>query len=65
MVRPTRRLLEAQDDPDNRFLECAVAAGADFLITGNTRHFPARFESIRVVTPRQFLDLIAPYRSVW
>jgi putative PIN family toxin of toxin-antitoxin system len=60
LVKPTRRLAEAADETDNRFLECAVSAGADYIITGNTRHFPNRFESIRIVTPREFLDLIAP-----
>jgi len=60
LVKPTRRLAEAADETDNRFLECAVSAGADYIITGNTRHFPERFESIRIVTPREFLDLIAP-----
>jgi putative PIN family toxin of toxin-antitoxin system len=60
LVKPTRRLAEAADETDNRFLECAVSAGADYIITGNTRHFPDRFESIRIVTPREFLDLIAP-----
>jgi predicted nucleic acid-binding protein len=29
LVRPTQRITEAEDEPDNRFLECAVAAGAD------------------------------------
>ena len=58
MVRPSRRLTEAQDEPDNRFLECAAAAGADFIITGNVKHFPEQFENTRVVTPREFLDLI-------
>jgi uncharacterized protein len=58
MVRPSRRLTEAQEEPDNRFLECAAAAGADFIITGNVKHFPEQFENTRVVTPREFLDLI-------
>jgi len=60
LVKPTRRLAEAADETDNRFLECAVSAGADYIITGNTRHFPNCFESIRIVTPREFFDLIAP-----
>lgn len=60
LVKPTRRLAEAEDEPDNRFLECAAAAGADFIITGNARHFPRRFENIRIVTPREFLDLVTP-----
>jgi putative PIN family toxin of toxin-antitoxin system len=60
LVKPTRRLTVTEDEPDNRFLECAIAAGADYIITGNTKHFPERFQNIGIVTPRQFLDLIAP-----
>jgi putative PIN family toxin of toxin-antitoxin system len=60
LVKPTRRLAAAADETDNRFLECAISAGADYIITGNARHFPERFESIRIVTPREFLDLVAP-----
>ena len=45
-------------DPDDRaFLEVAVAAGAEWLVTGNVRHFPARSRrGIRVVGPREFID---------
>src|SRR5262249_5042390 len=32
-VRPTRTLAECPDPEDNRFLECAEAARADYLIT--------------------------------
>jgi len=53
-------LAAAADETDNRFLECAISAGADYIITGNARHFPERLESIRIVTPREFLDLVAP-----
>ena len=46
----------ASDEDDNRFLECAAAAGAVYLITGNLRHFPADWGSARVVNARQFRD---------
>src|SRR5579871_2979010 len=36
-VSPTRVLAKASHEPDNRFLECAEAAGAEFLVTGNLR----------------------------
>src|SRR5262249_12931263 len=52
LVTPTRTVEEInRDDPDNRFLECAVEASADYLVTGNTRHFPEQFENIQIVTP--------------
>jgi putative PIN family toxin of toxin-antitoxin system len=46
------------DRDDQPFLEVAFAGGADVLITGNLRHFPVG-DLIRVVTPRQWLDLKA------
>jgi putative PIN family toxin of toxin-antitoxin system len=46
LVKPTMVLKICPHEPDNRFLECAEAADADFLITGNLRHFPScAFES--------------------
>ena len=49
----------ALDGDDNRFLECAFAANADFLITGNLRHYPPACGSTRVVNGRGFHDRIA------
>lgn len=44
-------------DPDDQpFADVAFAGEADLLITGNTKHFPVG-GSIRVVTPREWLDL--------
>lgn len=61
VVRPSRRI-ELAGDPDDRiFLECADAARADFLITGNRRHFPAFWKCTKVVTPREFVSLAAPH----
>ena len=57
LVQPKRTLTQAKDEPDNRFLECAETAQADFLITGNTRHFPHRWAETIILTPRAFIDL--------
>lgn len=35
LVKPARRVQVLRDDPDNRVLECAVAAGADAIVTGD------------------------------
>jgi hypothetical protein len=40
IVAPSHRLDECGDPDDNVFLEYADKAGADYLITGNSRHFP-------------------------
>jgi putative PIN family toxin of toxin-antitoxin system len=52
---PTQKLSLCSDPDDDRFLECALAAGAVYLVTGNVRHFPKDCEPVRIVTPRQFL----------
>ena len=51
----TDRITESIDDDDNRFLECAEAAAADYLITGNLRHYPETWGSTEVVNARTFL----------
>ena len=55
-VAPTRTLAVCSDPDDDRFLECAFAAGAEYLVTGNTRHFPKSYEAFAVVTPRALLE---------
>lgn len=35
------------------------AAAADYLVTGNTRHFPRIHKTTKIVTGRQFLDILA------
>src|SRR6266849_3854142 len=40
MVSPANHVHVALHEPDNRFLECAQAARAQYLATGNKRHFP-------------------------
>ena len=39
-MQPERALSACPDEADNRFLECAEAARATYLVTGNRRHFP-------------------------
>jgi len=58
-VTPTQTLSVSAHESDNRFLECAEAAGADYLATGNTRHFPPSYKRTKIVTGRQFLDILS------
>lgn len=60
LVYPTVKLSGVVgDDDDHRILECAVAADAEFLVTGDKKDLLplARFLEIRIVSPREFLDL--------
>ncbi len=56
VVTPVDKVAASADDDDNRFLECAAAANADFLITGNLRHYPQMWENTRIVNARAFLS---------
>lgn len=60
-VEPKYRLAITPDPDDNIFIECADAARADYLITGNVRHFPDFWKSTKVITPREFLTIVAPH----
>lgn len=61
MVTPKQKVSVSHDEPDNRFLECAQAAHADYLVTSNTRHFPVEFHETRIVTPATFARLVAEH----
>lgn len=48
------------DKDDNPFLEVALSAKADFLITGNEKHFPVSLcQEVKIVSPRKFLEKFA------
>ena len=52
VLKTTPRLKVLSDDPDNRILECALKAGAAFLVTGDKHLLKLRnyenFESIKL-----------------
>jgi putative PIN family toxin of toxin-antitoxin system len=58
LVVPTLTLAVSPDESDNRFLECAEAAGAEFLVTGNRRHFPSVWKATRIVSTREFVESV-------
>lgn len=48
------------DPKDDSLLELALAGGAPFIITHNTRHFRGAADlGIRAVTPDEFLSILA------
>jgi putative PIN family toxin of toxin-antitoxin system len=58
-VRPSKKVTWSGDDEDNRVLECLQESGAEYLITGNLRHFPAEWEGARIVNARTFFTIRA------
>ncbi len=56
-VEPRLRVTLIQDDPqDNMFLECAMAAQAEFIVSGD-RHLKkiVACRGIPILSPRQYL----------
>jgi len=57
MIKPALRLDVVDIDPsDNKIFECAVAGGANYIVSGD-KHILGfrRYRGIEVVTPNQFL----------
>ncbi len=60
VIEPKMHVTAASDPDDNKFLECAETAGADFLVTGNKRHFPKKWAKTSVVNAKKLIMQIAP-----
>lgn len=57
LVEPRRRLRVLDDDADNRVLEAAVEATADFIVTGDRGLLALeRHEATEIVSPRSFIE---------
>ena len=58
-VTPEPASLRLPDPKDQIYLDAALAAKADVLITGNKKHFPdAAYQGVTILSPREFLDMI-------
>jgi putative PIN family toxin of toxin-antitoxin system len=56
-VRPTRHLAVATEEEDNRIPECALAGGAEAIVTGDHALLAlGNFEGIRIITLRRYLS---------
>ncbi len=58
IVKPAGRVeLIKQDPTDNKILECAIKAKADYVISGDTKHLQPikEFEGISILSPAKFL----------
>ncbi|MFI4986409.1 MAG: putative toxin-antitoxin system toxin component, PIN family [Alphaproteobacteria bacterium] len=60
LLHPEPSPSTSPDPGDAKFLACAQAARADFIVTGNKRDFPqGQYGPTRVVNAGELLDLIA------
>lgn len=58
LVAASKAVTAAYDPDDNKFLECAQAAHADYLVTGNQRHFPGHWKKTQVIGPRELIEAL-------
>jgi uncharacterized protein len=59
-VRNKETIAVVADDPDDdMFIECAISAGADFIISGDP-HLLALglYRKVRIVTPAEFIEIL-------
>ena len=57
VVEPRQSLRVLADEPDNRILECADAAAADLIVTGDRAMLAqGEFRGIRIVSLREYLS---------
>jgi uncharacterized protein len=61
LISPRIHLSATNDPDDDKFVECADSARADYLITGNRKHFPRFWKSTKVISPREFIEIAAPH----
>ena len=65
LVKPIRRIHVLADEPDNRILECAPAAHADVIVTGDRALLAiGAYEGIQILTLREFVDALGPGGSL-
>ena len=58
-IDPAEEVPDLPDPDDAKFVQCAVAAKAEYLVTGNKRHFPQEAcGAVQVVSAAELLDRI-------
>ncbi|MGF1615051.1 MAG: putative toxin-antitoxin system toxin component, PIN family [Gammaproteobacteria bacterium] len=58
-VIPSPQSIDLPDPDDAVYVQTALTAQADILITGNLKHFPFEsYEGVRILSPRAFLSLV-------
>ncbi len=60
IVVTTETFAVSPDETDNRYLECAVTGGAEYLVSGDKRHLLplVAYRGVRVVSPTTFLIVL-------
>ncbi len=55
VIKPSKQFKLLADESDNKFLDLVYSSNADFLVTGNSKHFPfATFKNTRIISPEKY-----------
>ena len=56
-VAPSERIFQVQEDPDdNRILECAIEANANYIVSGDAHLLDLKhYQNVRIVSPDEYL----------
>lgn len=60
VVAAGKRLSVSPDETDNRYIECAISGGAEYLVTGDKKHLLplGEHQGVRILTPAAFVALV-------
>jgi len=60
IVKPSQAIgIIENDEPDNRFLECAVAANVDLIVSGDTHLLELQeFQGRRIINAAELLNIL-------
>ncbi len=61
VVEPKQRFSLSPDESDNRYIECAVSGGAEFLVTGDRKHLlPLKeYQGVTILSPAAFVVVLS------
>ncbi|MDD2531719.1 MAG: putative toxin-antitoxin system toxin component, PIN family [Candidatus ainarchaeum sp.] len=61
LIQPTQRVFACEDKDDNKVLEVALEANAEFIISGDKHLLKMnKFNGVKIVTARQFIEFFTP-----
>ena len=61
IVKPKNRVSVIKEDvEDNKILECAIQANANFIVSGDIHLIKLKkFKKTKILTPREFLEIMS------
>ena len=59
VVKPKQKVNVVEDPKDNKIIEAAIEANAQYIITGDKHLLKIKkYQNIKIVTPREFLETL-------